>query len=282
VLHLTAIAYEAGVPLELTDFERVSERTPHLADLQPSGRYVMADLHRVGGVPVVMALLLQAGLLHGDAPTATGRPLREQLAGLSLPPDQDVLAPLDRPIHPTGGFVILRGNLAPEGGVLKVTGAGTRRHAGPARVFDCEEDAFAAVSAGRIQPGDVVVVRYEGPKGGPGMREMLAVTAALVGQGLKDRVALVTDGRFSGATHGLMIGHVAPEAAVGGPIALLRDGDRVEIDVDRRLLRVDLPEEELERRRRAWTPPAPRYVHGVFAKYARLVGSAAEGAVCRP
>jgi dihydroxy-acid dehydratase len=281
VLHLLAFAYESGVELSLEDFDRVSERTPHLADLRPSGRYVMSDLHRVGGVPVVMRQLLDAGLLRGDAPTVTGRTLAEHLEGVRLPADQDVVRPLDRPLHATGGFVILRGNLAPEGAVLKVTGTARRHLRGPARVFDCEEDAFQAVQGGAIRPGDVVVVRYEGPKGGPGMREMLAVTAAIVGQGLKDQVALVTDGRFSGATHGLMVGHVAPEAAAGGPLALLRDGDVVELDVERRSLRVELGEDELEQRRRSWTPPAPRYAHGVFAKYARLVSSAAVGAVCR-
>lgn len=281
ILHLLAIAYEAGVPLSLEDFEAISERTPHLADLKPSGRYVMSDLHRVGGVPVVAALLERAGLLDGSARTVTGRTLSEELAGVSFPAGQDVVRPLERPLHASGGFVILRGNLAPEGSVLKVTGATRRYHRGPARVFDREEDAFQAVTEGRIRPGDVVVVRYEGPRGGPGMREMLAVTAAIVGEGLKDEVALITDGRFSGATHGLMLGHTAPEAAVGGPLALLQEGDTIEIDVDGRRLTVDLPGDELARRRVSWQPPAPRYTHGVFAKYARLVSSAAEGAVCR-
>lgn len=282
VLHLLALAAEAGVPLELDDFQRLSEKTPHLADLKPSGRYVMGDVDRIGGVPVVMKLLLEAGVLHGQVKTITGEPLRARLEGVEFPEDQDVVRPLSDPLHPTGGYVILRGNLAPEGGVLKVTGATKRRHRGPARVFDCEEDAFAAVSAGEIRAGDVVVVRYEGPKGGPGMREMLAVTAALVGQGLKDEVALLTDARFSGATHGLMIGHVAPEAFVGGPLALVRDGDEIEIDVDARALNVVLDEAELARRRAAWHAPEPHFAHGVFAKYAQLVGSAAQGAVCRP
>lgn len=281
VLHLLAIAAEAGVPLDLEDFQAVSDRTPYLCDLKPSGRFVMSDLHRVGGVPTVLAALLERGLLDGEAATLTGQPLRAHLEGAS-PPDGEVVRPPDRPLHPTGGFVILRGNLAPEGAVLKVTGSARRHHRGPARVFDREEDAFAAVQAGRIRPGDVVVVRYEGPRGGPGMREMLAVTAALVGQGLKDQVALVTDGRFSGATHGLAVGHVSPEAAAGGPLALLRDGDVVVVDVERRRLDVELDAAELERRRAAWSPPPPRYARGVFAKYARLVGSAARGAVCGP
>lgn len=281
ILHLLAIADEAGVPLTLDDFERVSERTPHLADLKPAGRYVMADVDRIGGVPVVMKALLDAGLLHGECRTVTGETIAERLAGVVFPEDQDVVRPVSRPLHPTGGYVILRGNLAPEGGVLKITGTTKRYHRGPARVFDCEEDAFQAVNGGRIRPGDVVVVRYEGPKGGPGMREMLAVTAALVGQGLKDEVALLTDGRFSGATHGLMIGHISPEAAVGGPLALLQEGDPIVIDVDRRVVNVEISEEELARRRAAWTPPPPKYTRGLFAKYARLVSSAAQGAVCR-
>ncbi len=280
VLHLIAIAYEAGMELTLDDFERISERTPYLADLKPSGKYVMSDIDRIGGVPVIMKLLLDAGLLHGDCKTVTGERVADRLVGVRFPEGQDVVRPLDNPIHPTGGFVILRGNLAPEGSVLKLTGATKRYHSGLAKVFDCEEDAFKAVVEGRIQAGDVVVVRYEGPKGGPGMREMLVVTAALVGQGLKDEVALLTDGRFSGATHGLMIGHIAPEAAVGGPIALVRDGDFITIDVDRRTVTLEVNEAELQRRRQTWTPPPPKYLHGVFAKYARLVSSAAKGAVC--
>src|SRR5690606_15617913 len=210
--------------LPLERFDEISSRVPHLADLKPSGRYVMSDLHRVGGVPVVMKLLLDAGLLDGSAVGVTGRPLAEHLEGVRFPEGQDVVRPLDRPIHPTGGYAVLRGNLAPEGSVLKATGASRRHLRGRARVFESEEEAFAAVSEGRIEPGDVVVVRYEGPKGGRGMREMLAVTAAIVGGGLKEEVALITDGRFSGATHGLRIGHVAPEAAVGGPIALVEEG----------------------------------------------------------
>lgn len=280
ILHLLAIAHEAGVPLALEDFERVSERTPYLADLKPAGRYVMADVDRIGGVPVVMRALLDAGLLHGECRTVTGETIAERLASVAFPEDQDVVRPVSRPLHPTGGYVILRGNLAPEGGVLKITGTTKRYHRGPARVFDREEDAFQAINSGQIRPGDVVVVRYEGPKGGPGMREMLVVTAALVGQGLKDDVALLTDGRFSGATHGLMIGHISPEAAVGGPLALLQDGDIITIDVDRRVVNVELSEEELARRRAVWTPPPPKYPQGLFAKYARLVSSAARGAVC--
>ncbi|MFA0751469.1 MAG: hypothetical protein SLRJCFUN_001872 [Candidatus Fervidibacter sp.] len=280
VLHLLAIAYEAGVELTLDDFERISERTPYLADLKPSGRYVMADVDRIGGVSVIMKALLEAGLLHGDCRTVTGERIADRLEHVQFPTDQDVVRPISNPLHPTGGFVILRGNLAPEGGILKITGTTKRFHRGPAKVFDCEEDAFKAVTEGRIQAGDVVVVRYEGPKGGPGMREMLAVTAALVGEGLKDEVALLTDGRFSGATHGLMIGHISPEAQVGGPIALVRDGDIITIDVDKRTITLEVDEAELERRRREWTPPPSKFTHGVFAKYAKLVTSASKGAIC--
>ena len=223
---------------------------------------------------------LDAGLLHGDCRTVTGETIADRLRDVSFPTDQDVVRTVANPLHPTGGFVILRGNLAPEGGVLKITGTTKRFHRGPAKVFDCEEDAFKAVTEGRIQAGDVVVVRYEGPKGGPGMREMLAVTAALVGEGLKDEVALLTDGRFSGATHGLMVGHIAPEAQVGGPIALVKDGDLITIDVERRTITLEVDDAELERRRATWTPPPPKFTHGVFAKYARLVSSASKGAIC--
>jgi len=280
LLHLIAIAYEAGVELTLDDFERISERTPYLADLKPSGRYVMADVDRIGGVPVIMKALLEAGLLHGDCVTVTGETIAERLKDVRFPEDQEVVRPITNPLQPTGGFVILRGNLAPEGAVLKITGATKRSHRGPAKVFDCEEEAFKAVTEGRIQAGDVVVIRYEGPKGGTGMREMLFITAALVGQGLKDHVALLTDGRFSGATHGLMIGHVAPEAAVGGPIALVKDGDIIAIEVDKRTITLEVDEAELARRKQGWTPPPPKYRHGIFAKYAKLVTSAAKGAVC--
>jgi dihydroxy-acid dehydratase len=280
VLHLPAIAYEAGVKLTMDDFERVGVRVPELTDLKPAGRYVMADLHKVGGVPVVMKLLQDAGMLHDDCQTITGETLGERLKGVNYPKSQDVVHSMVDPVRGSGGFAILRGNLAEEGAVLKMTGAGRSKHRGPAKVFDREEDAFEAVMKGRIKPGDVVVVRYEGPKGGPGMREMLVVTAAIVGQGLKDEVALITDGRFSGASHGFMIGHVSPEAAVGGVIGLLKNGDTVTIDVEKRGLNVELSATEIRRRKKAWKAPSPRYKHGVFAKYARLVSSAAKGAVC--
>jgi dihydroxy-acid dehydratase len=280
ILHLLAIAFEAGVKLSLDDFERIGAKVPELADMKPAGRYVMADIDRIGGVPLVMKLLLDSGLLHGDCSTITGERLAERLKDVRYPMSQDVVHDLSSPLQPSGGFAILKGNLAHEGAVLKTTGATRNYHRGPTRVFDCEEDAFRAIMNGSIQSGDVVVVRYEGPKGGPGMREMLAVTAALVGQDLKDSVALLTDGRFSGASHGLMIGHVSPEAAVGGVIALLRDGDTIIIDVGKRLIEAELTEEELQRRRSMWRPPTPKYVHGVFAKYAKLVSSASKGAVC--
>lgn len=282
VLHLLALAREAGVPLSLDDFDRLSRRTPLIADMKPAGRYVMTDLDEAGGVPTVLKYLLEAGLLHGDVLTVTGRTLAENLRDHRIPADQDVVRPVSRALKPTGGLVVLRGNLAPEGAVIKVTGLKRLVHRGPARVFDQEEQAFAAIQQRQIRPGDVVVIRYEGPKGGPGMREMLAVTAAIVGQGLGEEVALITDGRFSGATRGMMVGHVAPEAFVGGPIALLRDGDTVIIDAERGRLDVDLTDGELAERRRAWQPPTPRYTWGALAKYAALVGSAAEGAVCAP
>ncbi|MEX2356235.1 MAG: dihydroxy-acid dehydratase [Thermaerobacterales bacterium] len=281
VLHLTAIAGECELAIELEAFQEISRRTPHLGDLKPSGRYVMSDLHRVGGVPTVMKLLLDHGLLQGDVMTVTGHTQAHHLADIEFPEGQEVVRPMEQPISKTGGFVIMRGNLAPESGVLKVTGATSRQHRGPARVFDAEEEAFDAISKGRIEAGDVVVVRYEGPKGGPGMREMLAVTAALIGEGLKDEVALITDGRFSGATHGLMIGHVSPEAAVGGPMALVHEGDIIDIDVDKGTINLEVDDVELQRRQAGWTAPAPRYTQGVFAKYAHLVSSAAAGAVCR-
>ncbi|HXF56383.1 MAG TPA: dihydroxy-acid dehydratase [Actinomycetota bacterium] len=281
VLHLLAIAAEAGVELDIEEFDRVSRRTPHIADLRPAGRFVMADLDRVGGVPVVMRELLEAGLLRGEALTVTGKTVAENLAELAPPgPDGTVVRPLSAPIHPYGGMAILKGSLAPEGAVTKVVGMEGMTFRGPARVFDSEEEAFQAVTGGRVRRGEVVVVRYEGPRGGPGMREMLAVTAAVVGAGLGREVALVTDGRFSGATHGFAVGHVAPEAAVGGPIALVQDGDEVVIDVDARRLDLLVPEDELARRRDGWKPPEPRYRWGALAKYARLVSSASRGAVC--
>jgi len=282
VLHLLAIAQEAGVELSLEDFDRISRCTPHIADLRPGGRYVMADLDRVGGVPRLMKVLLEAGLLDGDCLTVTGKTLRENLAEFVFEErPQDVIRTVEDPIAPTGTICVLWGNLAPEGAVVKRAGVRRLVHTGPARVFDSEEEAFQAISRREIRAGDVVVIRYEGPKGGPGMREMLAVTAALVGQGLGEQVALITDGRFSGATHGLMVGHVSPEAAVGGPIALLRDGDEITIDVPNRRLEVRLSPDEVAARRALWTPPPPRYTRGALAKYARLVTSAAQGAVCR-
>jgi dihydroxy-acid dehydratase len=280
VLHLLAVAREAGVPLKIDDFNRISKRTPHLADMKPGGRYVMVDLDRVGGVPVVMKVLLDAGLLHGDALTVTGRTVKENLRDVRLPSGQDVVHPVASPINPTGTLAILKGNLAPEGCVVKTAGVKLLRHRGPARVFNREEDAFAAVKQRRIKAGDVVVIRYEGPKGGPGMREMLALTAALVGEGLGDKVALLTDGRFSGATHGLMAGHVAPEAAVGGPIAIVKNGDFIEIDAIKRRIDIDLTAQEIRRRLKSWKAPKPRFTHGALAKYARLVQSASVGAVC--
>ena len=279
VLHLLAIAHEAEVPLAIDDFDRLSRSTPYIGDLRPGGRFVMSDLDAVGGVPVVMKELLDAGLLYGDALTVTGRTLAENLANVDAAPDGRVVHTVPNSRSPTGGLVILRGNLAPDGAVLKVAGSRYLAHEGPARVFDSEREAFQAVSEGRIEPGDVVVIRYEGPVGGPGMQEMLSVTAAIMGRGLGESVMLVTDGRFSGATHGPMIGHVAPEAAVGGPLALLQDGDVVTLDVEDRALNVRLSEEELARRRDAWRPMPPRYTRGVLAKYARMVSSASVGAV---
>ena len=279
VLHLLAIAHEAEVPLEIDDFDRLSRCTPYIGDLRPGGRFVMSDLDAVGGVPVVMKELLDAGLLHGDTLTVTGRTLEENLSNVDVAPDGRVVHTVPNSRSPTGGLVILRGNLAPDGAVLKVAGSRYLAHEGPARVFDSEREAFQAVSEGRIGPGDVVVIRYEGPVGGPGMQEMLSVTAAIMGQGLGESVMLVTDGRFSGATHGPMIGHVAPEAAVGGPLALLQDGDVVALDVEDRELAVRLSEEELAQRRAEWRPLPPRYTRGVLAKYARMVSSASVGAV---
>ena len=279
VLHLLAIAREAQVNLTLEDFDRISRNTPYIADMKPAGRYVMADLSRYGGIAVVMKRLLAAGLLHGDAMTITGKTLAENIHAAETVDDQPVVTTVDNPRSPTGGLAILRGNLAPEGAVIKVAGHQERLYEGPARVFDQEQAAFRAIQNREIKSGDIVVIRYEGPKGGPGMREMLAVTGALVGQGLGDDVALLTDGRFSGATHGPMVGHVAPEAAVGGPIALLKEGDIVTLDIPGRQLNVKLTEEELTDRRAGWQPLPANYTTGALAKYAKLVSSAAEGAV---
>ena len=279
VLHLLAIAREAGVPLSIDDFDRISARVPLLADLKPGGRFVATDLYQAGGTRLVAQRLREAGLLHRDAATVTGRSIGEEAAEAQEAAGQEVVRPLQRPLKTSGGLVILKGNLAPEGCVVKVAGHNLLQYRGPARVFDSEEQAFAAVQSGGVRAGDVVVIRYEGPRGGPGMREMLAVTAAISGAGLGDSVALITDGRFSGATHGLMAGHVAPEAACGGPIAALRDGDMIAFDIPRRELRVELSAEEIKVRLTGWSAPRPRYASGVLAKYARLVSSAARGAV---
>ena len=279
VLHLLAIAREAGLELQLDDFDRISARVPLLADLKPGGRYVAVDLHRAGGTRLVAQRLADAGVLHGSPLTVTGRTIGAEAALASETPHQQVVRPIDAPLAQNGGLVILRGNVAPDGCVVKIAGHGTLSLRGPARVFESEEAAFEAVQNGRIRPGDVVVIRNEGPRGGPGMREMLGVTAALVGAGLSGSVALLTDGRFSGATRGLMAGHVAPEAAAGGPIAALRDGDVVELDVAGRRVHVDLSDSEIRARLSEWRPRPPLFPHGVMAKYARLVSSAAEGAV---
>ena len=279
VLHFLAIAREMGVPLEIDDFDTISSRTPLLADLKPGGRFMAKDMYEAGGISLVVNRLAEAGLLHENEMTVTGRTIGEEAAEAVETPGQVVIRPLSDPLKSTGGLVILRGNLAPEGCVVKVAGHERMTHRGPARVFETEEDSFAAVTRGEIKAGDVVVIRYEGPKGGPGMREMLGVTAAIVGEGLGDSVSLLTDGRFSGATRGLMAGHVAPEAAVGGPIAALREGDMIRFDVDARRLDVELSDDDIRRRLADWSPPAPRYATGVMAKYARMVSSASEGAV---
>ncbi|HSK23399.1 MAG TPA: dihydroxy-acid dehydratase [Egicoccus sp.] len=281
VLHLMAIAREAEVDLQLDDFNRVAKRVPHIADLTPGGRYVMNDVDRIGGIPVVLKELLDAGLLHGDALTVTGRSIGEELEAMDVPaPDGEVVHPLDKPIHAEGGLVILRGSLAPDGAVVKIAGIPPSQHEfeGPARVFDGESGAMEAVLTGQINDGDVIVIRYEGPKGGPGMREMLAVTSAVKGAGLGGTVALLTDGRFSGATHGFSIGHVAPEATDGGPIALVQEGDRIRIVLADHSIDLLVDEAELARRREGWEPLPPRYTRGVLAKYARTVSSASEGA----
>ncbi|MDQ1617096.1 MAG: dihydroxy-acid dehydratase, partial [Actinomycetota bacterium] len=281
VLHLLAIAREAEVELTLADFNRIGDRVPHLADVKPFGRHVMSDVDRIGGVPVVMQVLLDAGLLDGDALTVTGRTMAENLAELGAPsPDGEVIRALSNPIHASGGLTILTGSLAPEGAVVKTAGFDDAVFEGTARVFDREQEAMTAVQDGTLGAGDVVVIRYEGPKGGPGMREMLAVTGAIKGAGLGKDVLLLTDGRFSGGTTGLCVGHVAPEAQDGGPIALVRDGDRVRLDVSTRRLDLLVDDDELEKRRTSWSAPPPRYTAGVLAKYVKLVGSAADGAVC--
>jgi dihydroxy-acid dehydratase len=282
VLHLIAIARELGIPFTIDDFESVAGRTPIVASLKPGGRYVATDMFDAGGVALVARELAKRELVHTGAPNVDGRTLGQIADAVKETPGQPVVVPIERPIKPTGGLAVLRGNLAPEGAVVKLAGHERLEHRGPARVFDSEEQCFAAVEAQAIAPGDVVVIRYEGPAGGPGMREMLHVTAAIVGEGLGDSVALVTDGRFSGATHGLMVGHVTPEAARGGPIAVLVEGDSVVIAVERRELRVELSDDEIAARLAAWRPPPPRYTTGVLAKYAALVSSASEGAVTAP
>ncbi len=283
VLHLLAVAHELGVGLAIDEFDAISERTPLLCDLQPGGRYVATDLYEAGGVPLVLKRLQQAGILHGEAITVTGKTIGEHAHDAPETPGQKVVRPLSDPLKPTGGFAILHGNIAPDGCVVKLAGHERRKHTGPARVFDGEEAAMAAVLAKQIQPGDVVVIRGEGPAGGPGMREMLAVTAAIVGEGLGESVALITDGRFSGATHGFMAAHVAPEAVRGGPICALVDGDQITIDVDERHLEVSLSDEEIARRVSAYEPPARAgdRVEVAIQKYAKLVGSAAQGAIAR-
>ncbi|HET7404393.1 MAG TPA: dihydroxy-acid dehydratase [Usitatibacter sp.] len=281
VLHWLAIAHAAGVPWTIDDFERVRQKVPVLCDLKPSGRYVAVDLHRAGGIPQVMKMLLAHGLLHGHCKTITGQTIEEVLRDVPEEPrrDQDVIRPWDNPMYEQGHLAILRGNLAPEGAVAKITGLKNPVITGPARVFESEPDCMDAILADRIRPGDVLVIRYEGPKGGPGMREMLAPTSALIGKGLGESVGLITDGRFSGGTWGMVVGHVAPEAYAGGTIALVHEGDSITIDAHRRLIQLDVPDAEIEKRRAAWKQPAPRYTTGVLGKYARLVGTASQGAV---
>jgi dihydroxy-acid dehydratase len=282
VLHLLAIAREAGVPLNIDDFQKVSEQTPLLADLKPSGRFVAADMHRAGGVRLLARRLLRGKHIYPEPRTVTGLTIRSETESAQETPGQEVIAPLEKPLKATGGLVILRGNLAPEGCVAKISGHERLSQRGPARVFESEEDAMAAVTGKQIRAGDVVVIRNEGPKGGPGMREMLSVTGAIVGEGLGESVALLTDGRFSGATHGLMAGHVSPEAALRGPIAAVREGDTIHIDVNQRVLEIEVSDAALHQRLAEWKPPKPRYPSGVFAKYAALVSSASEGAITKP
>ena len=286
VLHLLAIAAEAKISLELSEFDSISRKTPHICNLRPGGTFLMADLHNQGGIPIVIRRLLESGHFHGDAMTVTGKTIEEELNSLTLPLDEDVdsqiIRPLSNPLHTQGSLAILKGNLAPEGAVLKITGDENLQFKGPARIFECEEDAMKWVQEGNISSGDVLVIRNEGPQGGPGMREMLGVTAAVVGQGHESDVALITDGRFSGATRGPMVGHVAPEAFSGGPIASIRDGDIVILDVPNRILSVDLSEEELQQRMKIWSRPPPNYSSGVIAKYGQSFGSAAHGATTNP
>jgi dihydroxy-acid dehydratase len=280
VLHLLALAREIGVELAIDDIDRISRRTPLLCDLKPGGRFAAVELHRAGGIALLTRRLIDGGYVDGDALTVTGRSLGEECANVTETAGQEVVAPLTKPLGKEGGLVVLRGNLGPDGAVVKVTQHTPTTHRGPARVFNREEDAFAAVTSGKIKAGDTVVIRYEGPRGGPGMREMLQVTAAIVGEGLGETVAMVTDGRFSGATRGLMIGHVAPEAAVGGPLAAIRDGDIINIDVPTRRLEVE--DVDIAKRLNGWSPPEPSYRRGVLARYALLVGSASEGAMLKP
>jgi dihydroxy-acid dehydratase len=282
VLHLLALAREAGIPLDIDDFQQVSDRTPLLADLKPGGRFTAQELFEAGGTTLFVQRLLAGGYIDGSTLTVTGKTLAEEAKAAVETPGQQVIRTKSNPLKPTGGLIVLHGNISPDGCVLKYTGSDSPLHRGPARVFDCEEDAMAAVLAKRVGAGDVVVIRYEGPHGGPGMREMLGVTGAIVGQGLEKSVALVTDGRFSGATHGLMIGHVAPEASRGGPLAALREGDIVTVDVARRKLSAELSDAVISERMASWQAPAPRYASGVFAKYAALVASASDGAITRP
>ncbi|MDP9126994.1 MAG: dihydroxy-acid dehydratase, partial [Pseudomonadota bacterium] len=281
-LHLPAMAHEAGIDFDLHEVAAIFKRTPYIADMKPGGRYVAKDLFDIGGVPVLMKTLLDAGFLHGDCLTVTGRTIADNLRDVVFPPDQDVVRPAKQPLSPTGGVVGLRGNLAPQGAIVKVAGMRTLQFTGPARVFDCEEDAFKAVQEHAYNDGDVLVIRYEGPRGGPGMREMLSTTAALYGHGSGEKVALITDGRFSGGTRGFCVGHVGPEAAVGGPIGLLRDGDVISIDADKGLLTVAVSDEDMAKRRQAWQPRRHDFQSGALWKYAQIVGDAEKGAVTHP
>jgi dihydroxy-acid dehydratase len=281
-LHLPAIAHEAGIDFSLGDVCDIFRRTPYIADLKPGGRYVAKDLYEAGGVPIILKALLEGGYLHGDCITATGKTIAENLKDVTLPASQDVVRPTSKPLSKTGGVVGLKGNLAPQGAIVKVAGMKQLKFTGPAHCFDCEEDAFRAVRESKYKAGEVLVIRYEGPRGGPGMREMLATTSAIYGQGMGDKVALITDGRFSGATRGFCIGHVGPEAAVGGPIGLLKDGDIVTIDAEKGVIRVDISDKELEARRKAWKPRKHEYQSGAIWRYAQTVGDAEKGAVTHP